>query len=189
MRIFIKICKFLLYLLYFLIVAAGIAIVVLLLQGKKLYGIETGSMGSDYPVGSLVVVEKTEFEQFKIDDVITYTVSENTVVTHRLIGIDSENRQFTTKGDANKFADNTPVSYENVIGRVSVCIPIAGYAFFILSTNFGKLMLCIVVLAIVGIYLIVRYAKSPTEEIQAETDAETDEKKADPDNNNVDRDE
>ena len=164
MKVVLIICKTLLYILYFLIIAAGIAIVVLLLQGKRLYCIETGSMEPNCPVGSMIVVEKTEFEQLKENDIITYVISDNTVVTHRLVGIDSENRLLTTKGDANLFADTSPVSYENVIGRVSLCVPIAGYLFIILSTRFGRIMLCITVIAIVGIHFIRRYAKSTSDD-------------------------
>jgi len=164
MKVVLVIFRTLLYIVYFLIIAAGIAIAVLLLQGKRLYCIETGSMEPTCPVGAMIVVEKTEFEQLNENDIITFVISDNTIVTHRLVGIDSENRLLTTKGDANMFADNSPVSYENVIGRVSFCVPLAGYLFIILSTRFGRIMLCITVIAIVGIHLIRRYAKSPAED-------------------------
>ena len=210
MKVFLKICKALLYILYFLIIAAGIAIAVLLLQGKRLFCIETGSMEPNYTVGAMVVVERAEFEQLSEGDVITYVISDSTVVTHRLVGIDPVNRQLTTKGDANAIADGAPVSYENVIGRVSFCIPVAGWIFIILSTRFGRIMLCILVLAIIGIYLIRRYARSPADDdplpegeaenkddssseeaaaseegaAQSETDAPDD--RADPENDNKD---
>ena len=43
-----------------------------------------------------------------------------------MVNIDSQNRTFTTKGDANNTADPAPVSWENVIGKVILGIPWAG---------------------------------------------------------------
>ena len=196
MKAILFICKALLYILYFLILAAGAVIAVLLLQGNRLYCIQTGSMEPNCPVGSMIVVQKTEFEQLRENDIITLVISDNTIVTHRLVGIDSENRLLTTKGDANPFADEAPVSYQNVIGRVSLCIPVAGYIFIILSTRFGRIMLCISVLAIVGIHLIRRYAQSPADDDPPQSGESTGdtpssaepaaEDKKDPDNNDDD---
>ena len=50
--------KTLLYLLYFIVFLLGLTIAILLICGMKLYCVETGSMEPDYPVGSMVVVER-----------------------------------------------------------------------------------------------------------------------------------
>ncbi len=164
MKIISKIGRIFLFILYFMIIAAGITVIILLITGRKLYCIETGSMEPDYPVGSMVVVENTDFEQLKVGDVITFVISDNTVVTHRLIGIDPETRMLTTKGDNNQIADSSPVSGENVIGRVIAEIPYAGYVFMLLSTRFGKIMLGIIIFGIIGIIFIKRiYYKAPEE--------------------------
>ena len=124
--------KTLLYLLYFIVFLLGLTIAILLICGMKLYCVETGSMEPDYPVGSMVVVERVWFDQLKEGDVITYVVSDNTVVTHRLIGIDTEHQLLTTKGDNSNVADASPVSYKNVIGRVKFGIRGVGYFILIL---------------------------------------------------------
>lgn len=161
--------------LYLLIIVIGLAVAILLLCGMKLYCIETGSMEPDYPVGSMVVVERVWFESLNEGDVITYVVSGNTVVTHRVVGIDAEHRLLTTKGDNNAVTDASPVSYENVLGRVNFCVPGCGYAFIFLSTRFGKIMLGIFACGLVGAYFIRRYYyKVLDEEDAGNSDGEAD---------------
>ena len=153
--------RVLLYALYFLVIVIGLAVAILLMCGMKLYCVETGSMEPNYPIGSMVVVKPVWFDQLKEGDVITYVVSDNTVVTHRLIGIDTEHGLLTTKGDNNVVADASLVSYNNVIGRVEFCVPGFGYVFLFLSTRFGKIMLGIMGVALVGFYILRRmYYKS-----------------------------
>lgn len=153
---------------YSLVFLIGIAFAILLLCGKKLYCVETGSMEPNYPVGSMIVVERVWFESLKPGDVITYTVSENTVVTHRVVEIDSEHRLLTTKGDNNVVADTSPVRYENVLGRVEFCVPGFGYAFLFLNTRFGKIMLGIFAFGLVGFYIIKRMYYKALDEEEAE---------------------
>ena len=43
-----------------------------------------------------------------------------------LIGNDTQARQLITKGDANALPDVDPVSYERVVGKVVMCIPVLG---------------------------------------------------------------
>jgi signal peptidase len=49
------------------------------------------------------------------------------VATHRVVAVDGENRQFTTKGDANKSEDAAPVHFNNLIGVPVFAIPLLGY--------------------------------------------------------------
>ena len=66
-------------------------------------------------------------------DVITYMVNEETVVTHRIVGIMPDENEagvvrFRTKGDANNSEDGTLVHSQNVIGTPVLTIPEIGYA-------------------------------------------------------------
>lgn len=164
--------RVLLYSLYFVVIVLGLAVAILLMCGMKLYCVETGSMEPDYPIGSMVVVERVWFDQLKVGDVITYVVSDNTVVTHRLVGIDAEHGLLTTKGDNNVVADASPVGYNNVIGRVNFCVPGFGYVFLFLSTRFGKIMLGIMGVALIGFYILRRIYYKSYEEEEAEARAE-----------------
>ena len=101
------------------------------LFGFQVYGVLSGSMEPSYPVGSLVYVKAVDADELKLRDVITYSVSPKTVVTHRIVEIvpDENNpyiKRFRTKGDANEDVDASLVGAADIIGRVSFCIPHLG---------------------------------------------------------------
>lgn len=157
------------YSLYVVIIVVGIAVAVLLLMGFKLYCIQTGSMEPEYPVGSMIAVEHVDFEQLNEKDVITYVLSDNTVVTHRIVEIDRENQMLFTKGDNNNVGDGSPVAYKNVVGRVKFKVPHFGWMILFLDTRFGKIMLGIAAFGLFGIAFIKRlYYKSFDKESEAE---------------------
>lgn len=144
------------FLLYLLAVVLGISIAMVWLFGLRLYSIQTGSMEPEYPVGMMIVVEPVSFDQLGDGDVVTFVKGDNTVVTHRIVDIDRETQQLTTKGDNNNVQDISPVNYKNVIGRVKFGIRGVGYFILILNTNFGKWMVGIVLVALIGIEIIRR---------------------------------
>ena len=49
------------------------------------------------------------------------------MVTHRIVSVDREEKLVTTKGDANQVCDASPVSWENIEGKVRFHIPGIGY--------------------------------------------------------------
>lgn len=114
-----------------LLVLCVFALAVLLagvrLIGLTPYTVLSGSMEPAYPVGSMLYVKKIQPEQIQIGDPITFYMSSGgTVATHRVIAIDQENRQFTTKGDANDAADGSPVGFQSLIGKPVFSIPQLG---------------------------------------------------------------
>ncbi len=115
-----------------------VVIMAALLVGGRLFGLKTytvisPSMTPKYPVGSLVYVNPVVPEKIEENDVISFYLSGEggtsgkTVATHRVIRVDRENQCFYTKGDANETEDNSPVTYDRLIGRVEFCIPVMGY--------------------------------------------------------------
>lgn len=114
-----------------------VVIMAALLVGGRLFGLKTytvisPSMTPKYPVGSLVYVNPVDPADIGEDDVITFYLSgvdgkSGTVATHRVVRVDRDNRCFYTKGDANDDEDNAPVTYDRLIGRVELCIPVMGY--------------------------------------------------------------
>ena len=61
-------------------------------------------------------------------DPITFVLNEDLVVaTHRVVAVDSQNRLFTTKGDANETEDASPVHFNNLVGVPVFAIPLLGY--------------------------------------------------------------
>ncbi len=95
--------------------------------GYTPYSVESESMLPDYTVGSLVYVKETRFDDLRSGDVITFVNDDTgTIVTHRIIAIDTEDRSVKTQGDNNEYPDIKPVFEENIIGKVDFSIPKIG---------------------------------------------------------------
>ena len=98
------------------------------LMGLQVFNVISGSMEPTYSVGDLVYVKTVDPDSVKVGDPITFVLNEDLVVaTHRVVAIDSVNRQFTTKGDANETADASPVHFNNLIGVPVFAVPLLGY--------------------------------------------------------------
>ncbi len=92
----------------------------------------SGSMEPEYPVGSLIYIKEVDPSTVEERQVITYRLPNGTPSTHRVIRIDTENRLFYTKGDANNTEDN-PVSFSALMGTPVFKIPFVGYAAFFIQ--------------------------------------------------------
>ena len=116
---------------------ALIAALAILLAGVRLFGFQvftvlSGSMEPVYHVGSVIYVKDVDYRDLKEGDPITYMLDEDTVATHRIVGIvpDEEDPtvlRYRTKGDANENEDASLVHYKNVIGMPVFTIPYLGY--------------------------------------------------------------
>ena len=115
-----------------IVVLLAIALVGVRLIGLEPYVVLSGSMEPTYHVGSLIYVKSVDYKDLKIGDPITYMVSQDTVVTHRIIEVlvdeeDPNTLRYFTQGDANSVADGTSVHYKNIIGKPVFSIPYLGY--------------------------------------------------------------
>ena len=109
----------------------------ILLAGVRLVGITpytvlSGSMEKAIHVGSLIYTVKPDPSELKVGDVITYTLENGTVVTHRIVELlpdeeDPSYVRFRTKGDNNRTADGDPVLPENILGKMLFTVPLIGY--------------------------------------------------------------
>lgn len=110
-----------------------VVIFAIFLMGSRLVGLQvfnviSGSMEPTYSVGDLLYVKEVDPDSVKVGDPITFVLNEDLVVaTHRVVGIDSENRRFTTKGDANENEDASPVHFNNLVGVPVFSVPMLGY--------------------------------------------------------------
>ena len=131
--------------------AVGIFLIVLVLAlmvptfvprilGYLTYNVVSGSMEPELPVGCLVLVKKTTPEEVKEGDIIVFHRGDS-VVTHRVIEIQKEERQFITKGDANEVRDSNPIPYHDLIGRVTHHYAGLGKLMGFLSSAAGKILL------------------------------------------------
>lgn len=115
----------------------------------------TSSMEPELPVGSLVFVQPTAYEEIHIGDDITFVRDQNlTLVTHRVIEKDDKTQFITTQGIANNSAD-APVNYQNVVGKVVFHIPYIGHFVIWISTTKGKIICEIIIIAIVAFSILI----------------------------------
>lgn len=146
------------------VIALITAVLIALLLGMRFYSVQTGSMYPTYPVGTMVLVEPAKFDDISKGDVITFQLQGSSVVTHRVVGIDKENRLLETKGDNNNTKDGVPVRAKDLIGRVRLGIPLVGYAALFIRTLFGKIVLGVILLAVIFIPLMIGKRNDDKEE-------------------------
>ena len=119
------------------VLVALVVLLALLLVGARLFGLRvytvlSGSMEPTYHTGSLIYVRKVDPYTIEEGQPITFMLDENTVATHRVVGVvpdedDPTVIRFRTKGDANEAEDGSLVHYKNVIGTPVFSIPYLGY--------------------------------------------------------------
>lgn len=94
-----------------------------MIAGFSAANVLTSSMEDVYPRGSLIITKHMDAKELQIGDDITFMVSEDSSITHRIIGI-TENyqgtgaRAFQTQGTKNPNPDKEMVAAANVVGKV-----------------------------------------------------------------------
>lgn len=106
----------------------------------------TDSMSGIIESGDFIICKKVDPEDVKVDMIISFydpAGNGTSVVTHRVIGIDTTNGlKFETKGDANNTEDKVLVPAENIIAEYKFRIPLLGHVSFFMSTVPG-LIVCV----------------------------------------------
>ena len=119
------------------------------------YVIVSGSMEPIIKVRDAVVVRRCEESDIEIGDVITYRSLDEAyygiLITHRVVNIEYQDGEkvFITKGDNNETIDRSPVTFNQVQGKVTMRIPKIGYLKTFLTTHEGWIIA--VVLPSIGI--------------------------------------
>lgn len=119
------------------LLVTAVIVLALLLAGVRFLGFQvftvlSGSMEPAYHTGSLIYVKEVDYRDLGEGDVITFMLNEDTVATHRIVGLvpdedDPSVVRYRTKGDANDAEDGSLVHYKNVIGSPVFTIPYLGY--------------------------------------------------------------
>ena len=121
------------------------------------YTILTQSMWPNIKAGDIIITYKNSDGVYREGDVITFVSSNNSssgiTITHRIAQVYNEdgNMFYQTKGDNNNTADNGRVPSKNVLGKVIVKIPKAGYIQRFLVTKTGWVI--VIVLPCMGIII------------------------------------
>ena len=114
----------------------------------------SGSMEPTYHVGSLLYVKDADTDEIKVGDAITFYLDDNeTLVTHRVIEVDENNKAFKTQGDANEVEDGNAVPAENVLGVPVFNIPKLGFVADKISKTSGKIIYVTVIVAVLILML------------------------------------
>ena len=143
-----------------LIIVISIAITVLFLAKIKPYVVITGSMEPAIPVQSVCFVnERIPLEDVTVGEVVSFRMSENMFVTHRVSAI--SDGKYITKGDANNTEDASPVTTENYIGKTVFVIPKVGYILSFLHTKKGKIVAATIIVLLLILSFLPKKEKKP----------------------------
>lgn len=134
-------------------------LIIRLIFNMELKAVLTPSMEPELPVGSLLFISPTDYQDIQIGDDITFVRDESlTLVTHRVVAKDDSTERITTKGLANTTPD-APTSYDNVVGKVVFHIPLIGYFVIWTADLSGKIICGIIIAALVAISIIFSSSK------------------------------
>ena len=134
------------------------------IAGYSLFRVETGSMEPTIPTGALLICEKEQIENIKLNDVICYRSQTQQmlgqVITHRVVKMEQTTDGvwfMETRGDANTVSDVYYVTAGNLIGKVvwysSQANVFAGIISFISQKNGFLSCIVLPVLLLSGIIL------------------------------------
>lgn len=98
----------------------------------------SGSMEPACPVGSLLFIRTADVTDVSVGDIITYQLSDDTVVTHRIYQILPDQNACLTRGDANEDPDPSPVPFDAVLGKPVFMLPYFGYFLTLLGGRAGR---------------------------------------------------
>ena len=153
-----KICNFISVIMVLIVIAIGAVMIVPKVMGNDIYAVMSGSMEPYYHVGSVVIVDKHFTpEEIAVGDPIT----------HRVIEVNEETREFKTKGDANEVEDLAPVPFENVIGKAGMSVPMVGYIPLYMRTMKGIFCIGAYIIVFILLQIIPELLKPEKEEEQS----------------------
>ena len=131
----------------------GVVMLILMATGFKFVSIKTGSMVPTINIGDLCLVRELEdTDDIRQGDIVTFEV-EGTYVTHRIVS-DNGDGSYSTKGDANKVYDNSKLSKEDILGKVSYVIPSVGVVLEFVTDKNGKAVLVAGLVLLVSLSLV-----------------------------------
>ena len=155
-----------------LVVLAVTAALLLLprILGYHTLAVLSGSMEPEISVGEIVYIKNVDEEELQVGDIVTYMINGNTMVTHRITGIDRENQLLITKGDANDSADSSPVTYGQVVGKLFFHVPYLGYISIYMRTSLGIAVICGVVFIVLILNLLPELFSKEKKEVNEDAD-------------------
>jgi len=111
------------------------------------YIVQSGSMEPAIGTGSVVFVADVPADAIEEGDVITFSDSRaGPTTTHRVIEKyqGETSVRFRTKGDANEDPDPEPVYRDDIVGVVTLSVPLIGYLIAFAQTRLGWLVFVVI---------------------------------------------
>lgn len=127
--------------------------------GFSVMRVETGSMEPELETGCIVVAKKTDQQDLKVGDIISFYSTDpdpfinGQVETHRIVEqhyLLNNEREYITKGDANQKDDEYPVLYKNIIGKVIFNLGVASGSVIQILQN-PKIIFFLIILPLIFI--------------------------------------
>ncbi len=143
-----KLSKIIYYIVLALILAVAILLIVSIfpITGNiKVLTVLSGSMEPAVHIGSIIVVKPVS--NYGVGDIITFGPNTKNQIptTHRIAEIRVQEGQtiYKTRGDANNAEDMKEVSGKDIIGKVYLSAPLAGYAVDFVRKPLGLVLIVI----------------------------------------------
>jgi signal peptidase len=109
----------------------------------------SGSMEPEINIDDVIVVGKTDYEDYKLGDVVVYQEGRMLVV-HEIIEISEDRKTLTTKGYANTGPDE-PIKVEYVKGRVVKVFPRLGKLVNVIKTPAVSYVIAIIAVILLAL--------------------------------------
>ena len=110
------------------------------LAGYEVFNVVSGSMQPYMPADSAIYVKPLEPEEVKIDDLAAFN-GDDSVVVHRVVDIRPDTSEFVIKNDTSDANESDTISYDALIGRVEMHLPLLGKALAMYTSGVGKVYL------------------------------------------------
>ena len=125
--------------------------------GTHSFAVESESMSPMLHKGDMVCVRAVDFDTLREGDVISaHFPQSDGVFTHRVVSIDADQRQVTTRGDGNAYDDPMPTDASRIIGKYWFSVPYVGF----LSLHLQNYTLIYILLGVAIVLIAVRIVLS-----------------------------
>ena len=170
-----KICKFVSYCLFGLVICVSLFVLILRFLGESpsifgysFYYVLTESMEPEIMAGEIIICKSAKPENLQVGDIVTYIGEKgelkDKIITHKIVDINDG--VFTTQGVANDIPDPT-ISASQILARYVASVPLAGKLFSLINSKFGFIFLIVTPLGLLivnEISVIVKAFKEDKEE-------------------------
>lgn len=120
------------------------------IHGFKAYKVESNSMEPELKTGDVIIIKKYQnFKDLQAGEVVTFR-NKGEVITHRIVEIDEEDQEVTTKGDKNQINDKDKITFEMLEGRMVLKLPGFGG---ILEKTQNIIYIILIFIMIITLYL------------------------------------